>query len=157
MYGLYDFYTNETEIHQVNGLCNAGRNEQYILIHWTEKGQNNLMNLTFRLNQTTREYTIFQISFELSAKLLPEGANEMLSFYHSGDTFKTHFGMSYHCSQTKILKLRSSANSMDRSDSIDVGTASFSRIWTEGFRNKADRDFSIAIDCTFFKTPSKLK
>lgn len=110
------------------------------------------MNLTFHINQKSHEYSLHRIVFELTAKILPNGTNEMLTLYHTGDIFKTPIGMSHHCSKEKILNLTSSENV-----NKTVGTVSFSRIFVEAYRTRANKVFSTTIDCTFFKTPGKIE
>lgn len=151
IHGLYKFSTDKENLH-INGICGDGQNEQYILIHWKENNSHNLMNLTFHIDKKSHEYALHRIIFELSAKILPNGTNKILTLHQTEDIFKTPIGMSHHCSKEKTLKLTTSEN-LNKT----VGTVSFTRIFFEAYRTRTDKVFSTAIDCTIFRTPGKIE
>ncbi|XP_055298251.1 uncharacterized protein LOC129566390 isoform X2 [Sitodiplosis mosellana] len=143
-YGRYELRDNTTTINQVNGMCCDGKSEQYILIHWMETGSHDLMNLTFHRNEKSRGYSLNRIDFNLSAKLLANGTDEMLTFHYTGDIFQVPLGMSYHCSREDTFELKSSEHTND-----SVGTFHFSQIMAEAYRTTTNTFFSTAIDCSF--------
>lgn len=151
IYGRYEISDNSQTINQVNGLCGDGKSDQYIMIHWTESGRNNLMNLTFHRNQKSHDYSLNRIDFNLTAKLLPNGSDEMLIFHHSGENFfEIPVGMAYRCFRGDKFVLKSSEYS-----NHSIGTISFPRIMADAYRTTKLQQFSTAIDCRVVGTPSE--
>lgn len=151
MYGQYEISDNFENIDQINGLCGDGKSDQFIMIHWTESGRRNLMNLTFHRNRNSHEYSLNRIDFNLSAKLLPNGSDEMMAFHRSGENFfEIPVGMSYLCFRGDQFVLTSSEH-LNRS----VGTVRFSRIMADAYRTTKLQQFSTAIDCRAVGTPSE--
>lgn len=135
----------------VNGTCGNinGTSEQYILIIWSDNNAQNALNMSFKLNHTTNEFTLNKIAFDLDKTIFPIDANlSSYSYYYVGSTFATPKQNSYHCTRPQALNLTNSESSTDV-----VGTVSLSHTLLEAYHEGKSKTFSTAIDCDAINTP----
>lgn len=136
----------------VNGSCgNAnGTSDQFIRIQWTDTNAQNALNMTFKLNHTTNEFSLKKIVFELDKAIFPNDSNlSSHSYYHVGSFFATPKQNSYHCTRPQILNLTNSENE----NSTQIGTVSFSHTLLEAYHEGKNKQFSTSIDCDAINTP----
>lgn len=138
----------------VTGSCgNAnGTSDQYILIHWSDKNASNMMNMTFKLNHTTNEFSLDKFSFNLNKTIFPNDSNlTSYSYYHVGSFFETPKQNSYYCTRMQVLNLTNSENP-ENSTNV-VGTVTFSHTLLEAYHDGNSKHFSTSIDCDAISTP----
>lgn len=135
----------------VNGSCGNinGTSEQFIVIQWSDNNAFNLLNMTFKLNHTTNDFSLNKITFELDKAIFPNDANfSSYSYYHVGSSFATPKQNSYHCTRPQILNLTNSETT-----SNITGTVSLSHTLLEAYHEGKNKQFSTSIDCDAISTP----
>lgn len=133
----------------VTGTCGNGTSDQYILIKWKDNNAFNALNMTFKLNHTTNEFTMNKLAFELDKAIFPDDANlSSYSYYYVGSTFATPKQNSYHCTRPQTLNLTNSEFSIN-----STGTLSMSHTLLEAYHEGKSKQFSTSIDCDAISTP----
>lgn len=158
---IYSFSDNKTKYFvytipkdpesSVSGTCGNinGTSEQFILINWSDNSAHNALNMTFKLNHTTNEFTLNKIAFDLDKTIFPNDANlTSYYYYYVGSTFATPKQNSYHCTRPQALNLTNSENSTNV-----VGTVSLSHTLLEAYHEGKSKQFSTPIDCDAINTP----
>lgn len=134
----------------VSGNCGntSGASEQYILINWLDK-KYNALNMTFKLNHTTNEFTLNKLALSLDKAIFPNDANlSSYSYYYVGSTFATPKQNSYHCTRPQVLNLTNSESSTNV-----TGTVILSHTLLEAYHEGKNKQFSTPIDCDAINTP----
>lgn len=135
----------------ITGSCGNGTSNQNIVIEWTDKNGPNTMNLTFHLNETAKEFSLFEVAFNLSAGTLPNVAKQRkLEFYHVGNAFVTPKDRSYHCTRIQSLNLTDS-------DKAVVGTVSYIKTLLQAYHTGGAGQLSTAVDCDAINTPGRIE
>lgn len=140
----------DTEL-KPNGSCGNinGTSDQFIVIYWPDKDVTNMMNMTFKLNHTTNEFSLNKVVFNLDKGIFPNDSNSSShSYYHVGSFFETPKQNSYHCTRSQMLNLTNSENS-----NVTIGTVSFSHTLLEAYHEGKNKQFSTSIDCDAINTP----
>lgn len=136
----------------VNGSCGNinGTSDQFIRIQWLDMNVQNTLEMAFKLNHTTNEFSIKKIAFELDKAIFPNDSNRSsYSYYYVGSAFATPKQNSYHCTRPQILNLTNSENE----NSTFAGTVSFSQTLLEAYHEGNNKLFSTSIDCDAISTP----
>lgn len=147
-YILYNIPSNTYS--NVSGSCGNDTSDQSIHIEWEDDSVFNTLNMTFKLDQHTKEYSLHKVAFGLKQALLPNAKNESeFKFYHVGNLFVTQQDRSYYCNRPQIVNLTSTENSTNV-----VGTVIFSKTLVEAY-HKGENKWSSSIDCDAINTPGE--
>lgn len=124
------------------GSCGNGTDDQKIVVQWGPVSSRSSFLMLFSLNSTTHKYSLTKIQIALNANELPNGRNETLTLWHTGEHFSTPKGMSYQCGRSPILNLTDGKKS-----NKTVAWAFLSQFRIEAYHKGNKAEFSYAKEC----------
>lgn len=145
-YKVYNIPGTADKFNGADGTC--GNTTQNIVIKFGETSENNTLSLTFKLNATTKEFSLTESVFNLSTNIVP-GSDNRTILYYVGKTFEAPKDKSYHCTRVQTLNLTDT----DQANANVVGTVSVSGVLVEAFHTGDKQEFSTAVDCDAINTP----